>query len=167
MEARQPAAPTLMRALLDPPTLARRPAGRHQRRAANRPSVLWVSHLGGLTRSPRQLASATMAGPTPPERPVILVEFNELCPPLIKRFMEAGLLPNFRLSFAKTASGSPGVHPSGLTGSRRCRLVRGRGCPRRPAWPGGTRFSRDHGGRARRMRGTGVVRRWRGRLAGV
>ena len=39
--------------------------------------------------------------------------------------------------------------------------------PRRPAWPGGTRFSRDHGGRARRMRGTGVVRRWRGRQAGV
>jgi hypothetical protein len=30
------------------------------------------------------------------EGSVILVEFNELCPPLMKRFMERGVLPNFR-----------------------------------------------------------------------
>jgi len=31
-----------------------------------------------------------------PGRSVILVEFNELCPPLMRRFMDKGVLPNFR-----------------------------------------------------------------------
>src|SRR5687767_11242660 len=34
--------------------------------------------------------------------PVIMMELNELCPPIIERMMAAGELPNFRLLHAKS-----------------------------------------------------------------
>lgn len=34
---------------------------------------------------------------------IVLLEFNELCPPLLKRWMDAGLLPNFRRFAAQSS----------------------------------------------------------------
>ena len=37
-------------------------------------------------------------------KPVILLEFNELCPPLLHKWMDNGDLPNFKAFYDQSAS---------------------------------------------------------------
>jgi len=47
--------------------------------------------------------TATSNGKEPQEmKPLILIEFNELSPRLLERFMAAGKLPNFRKFYAES-----------------------------------------------------------------